>query len=120
MKKVIIFISVSMIYSSRILGQKEDTIANNIIQRSLFIIESYLINNNSDSSLKRVAVISFLTDLTGIPSQSPGGYVGQLSPTQTDLLYWRLWYNENKTNISWDKKSGKIIVRKEITPPDRL
>jgi len=97
-------------------GQTFDSTGISIVKENLNIIKSYLKNQNSDTTLKRLFAIEFLTKLTGIASESDGNYLGQLSPTKNDLILWERWLRLNEENIYFDKGSGNIVIHKEVKP----
>jgi hypothetical protein len=70
-------------------SQSYDSAAVKIVESSLKTIGDYLKDNNSDSAGLRSRAISFLTNLTGISSQSDANYFGQFSPTQQDYTNWK-------------------------------
>ena len=98
-------------------AQSQDSVAYKIIEQNLNIIENYLRDNKSDPTLGRVNAIAFLTDLTTIPSESTGNYVGQYSPTEKDFFLWKIWYKEHKSEVLWDADKRKIIIHRMISVP---
>lgn len=97
--------------------QKVDSACLKIVNLQLEIIKNYLGDPNADTSLKRVDAINFLTELTGIPSESDGNYIGQTMPTKRDYLMWSKWLILNETSITIDKKLNKIMVQKFVKLP---
>lgn len=63
--------------SEKINAQRYDTVAVRIVQNGLKIIEMYQSDKNSSQPSERAMIISFLTNLTGIQSQSDGSWDGQ-------------------------------------------
>jgi hypothetical protein len=88
-----------------------------LINESLQVLEKYLTDPNSSKSSDRASIVHFFTELTGIASKSDGSYIGQISPTKEDVINWSRWFLMNQENISWDEKSGKIILTKCVAPP---
>jgi hypothetical protein len=117
MKKNIKLSLFFLLAHSLVSGQVKDSIGYSIISKQLLVIKNYLDDPNSDTTLKRVSVIRFLTFLTGIGSESDGNYIGQLSPTKRDYLLWEQWLIINRENIFWDEKSGAVIIHNERKPP---
>lgn len=95
-------------------SQTIDSAALKIVDANLRVINDYLKDPNSDPTHKRARAITFLTYLTGIPSQSDGSFSGQLSPTPQDYKNWVSWTHFYKSNLIWDKSNNKIIVHKEV------
>ena len=58
--------------------------------------------------------VDFLTQVTGIPSQDSGTYVGRLPNVKlkSDLERWQAWYRENERNLYLDRETGGILVRR--------
>jgi hypothetical protein len=108
--------------STKCHAQEKDSIAVGIIKRSLKIIADDI----ADTVLPRPvvpnmpALISFLTDLTGVPSESDGNWDGQHSPTENDLRNWSIWLRLNEGNIYWDVESKTILVKKKMQIPGML
>jgi len=117
MKKYLFPVVLFIWFNSSSFAQKIDSSCLRIVTTQLNIIKKYLENPNSDSLLKRVGVIKFLTKLTGIPSESDGNYIGQTTPTQRDYNMWSNWLLLNESNLKYDKKSNTIILNKVIQPP---
>jgi len=117
MKKAIIgFLFIFSLHSFTS-AQVTDSSGYVIVKNQLAIIKNFLANPNSDTTLKRVSVIKFLTILTGITSESDGNYIGQLNPTQNDYTLWERWLILNQESIYWDKKTENIIIHKTVKPP---
>ena len=108
-----------IIYCQSAFGQKVDSTCFKIISSRLEVIKNYLENPNSDTLLKRVGIISFLSELTGIPSESDGSYIGQTMPTKKDYQLWFNWLLLNQTNLTYDKQHKTIILNKSVQVPDK-
>ena len=93
---------------------KQKKIAQKRVEEQLYIIESFINRTNLDKSGRRVGAISFLSDLTQIPSESPGNFVGQFLPTRTDLEKWRKWYENNKTYLFFNPQTGNVGVDRNL------
>ena len=120
MKKYLVPVVLFIWFNSSSFAQKIDSSCLRIVTTQLNIIKKYLENPNSDSLLKRVGVIQFFTNLTGIPSESDGNYIGQTTPTQRDYFMWNNWLLLNESSLKYDKKSNTIILNKVIQPPRQL
>jgi hypothetical protein len=108
-KNFILLIAI-ILTTNRVAAQKTDSICSLKFVQSLNVIKQYLNNNNSDTALKRVSAIHFLTMISGIPSESDGNYIGQLDPTYKDYSNWQNWYLKNRHKISCAKTQNKIKI----------
>ncbi len=58
--------------------------------------------------------IDFLQETTGIPSQRKGTYIGPIYTTDTalkeDYRKWRTWYDQHKSRLRMDGRSGRIVL----------
>lgn len=113
----IILISVIAQFSIKVNGQVKSA-ADSIIIKNLDVIEKYVSKPNSDSLPFMSIYISFFTNLTGIPSESDGDYMGQHNPTKKDFESWYVWYIYNKKNLFWDNDAKVIVLNKRISPPN--
>ncbi len=112
-KVLLLFLSIHSVVSSQVV----DSVGYKIVAEQLTIIKNYLADPNSDTTLKRSVVINFLTDLTGIASESDGNFYGQLSPTKKDYLLWMTWLSSNKEYLYYDKNSGNVVIHRGVKPP---
>lgn len=117
MKKHLFPVVLFIWFDSSSFAQNIDSSCLSIVNKQLTIIRNCLENPNSDTLLKRVGVIQFFTNLTGIPSESDGNYIGQTTPTQRDYFMWSNWLLLNESSLKYDKKSNTIILNKVIQPP---
>ncbi|MGG9962139.1 hypothetical protein [Ferruginibacter sp. SUN106] len=97
--KFLFLLSILTIVFNRTIAQKIDSVTCLKMEESLGIIKQFLKNKNSDTSLRRVSAIHFLTVTTRIPSESDGNYIGQLNPTEKDYKKWQKWYFEKCCSI---------------------
>lgn len=114
MKKRIILLFVSFAVLINFGYSQIDTVAVKIIKKSLKVISDYLKDKNSDTAMYRSRAIVFLSQLTGIPSESPGTYIGQSSPTQKDYNRWIEWLHIYENSLIYDNKRKVIIVSKVV------
>jgi hypothetical protein len=105
------FLTIFFLTNNLLYSQTSDTTACRKIEDSLRIVERFLNDHNSDSSMKRISAVIFLTSLTGIKSQSPIDYLGQHIPVKDDYKLWLAWYEANKLNVFWDPCEKKVRVR---------
>lgn len=94
-------------------SQVNDSLAYKIIKTKLEIIQD-CINKKKVELIAVSNCISFLSELTGIGSESNGNAIGQMNPTENDYEKWKYWLERNKCCVFVDKKAKKIIFKKEI------
>ncbi|HMK20203.1 MAG TPA: hypothetical protein VK492_18515 [Chitinophagaceae bacterium] len=111
-----ILVSIIVQFSIETNGQTKSD-ADSIIIKNLNVIEKYISSPNSSSLPDMNIYISFFTNLTGIPSESDGDYIGQHNPTKKDFESWYVWYVYNKKNLSWDNDAKVIVLNIRISPP---
>ena len=93
-------------------AQPSNDSAKIIFEKKINIIKEYINGGDPDTTLKRVGVIQFLEEVTGIQSESDSyGQIGKLDPTINDYKKWNDWYLNNKEKIFWDKNENRIIVK---------
>src|SRR5688572_22849686 len=111
MKLVVLFILFALTFSCSIFSQGTiDSPAVVIFEKCLLVIKKHVDGKESNSD-KISKTINFLTDLTGIGSESDGNFAGQFNPTNDDYIRWSQWLALNREFIHLDKKSGNLVIR---------
>lgn len=109
---ILLFLMLGM---SSAYGQTGDSTAIRVVKARLQLVNDFL--TKKETSLQKISeATTFLTDLTGISSESAGTYYGQFKPTQHDLQVWTSWLELNKDYIIWDEQIRTIILYKKVKP----
>jgi hypothetical protein len=111
--KNLLFILLLLLGNTQLNAQKTDSIAAKVVEANLTVITDYL--EKKAPSLQKISdATAYLTELTGIPSESDGKYYGQFKPTANDLKAWTTWYQRNKEYLFWDKELQSVILYKAV------
>ena len=98
-------------------AQERDTTGSKIVEKCLIEVQASIKDRSSMHTLNLPYIVSFLTRLTGIASESNGNYDGQDSPTEKDYRNWRKWYFLNKEFLGWDNEKKEVILKKSVLAP---
>lgn len=108
---------IALLLSLPIVSSSQDSIALNIVKSNLDTIEAFM-KNQAPKPIRNVLIAAkFLSDLTGIPSSSGGGYAGPNTPNDQDVYNWKIWFELNKNYLYWNEKLRIIILQKRIPIP---
>lgn len=92
--------------------KEENAKARLLVENQLKLIYTYIKGIDPDSTLKRVAAVRFIEELTKLESESDTwGQIGKLDPTEKDYIIWKGWYDRNKMKIYWESKKQKVIYK---------
>ncbi|MDU1889467.1 MAG: hypothetical protein E6767_02150 [Dysgonomonas sp.] len=86
--------------------------AINIFEKRINILGNYISGENEFSINYISYVILNFELLTGIESESDSQYIGKISPTESDIRRWKLWFNKNKEHLCWYREKEILYFKK--------
>ena len=109
-KKALLAIVFVLGLTCEALSQEVDSIACKKVEDTLHLLQAFLENPNSDTSLRRVGAVYFLQNLTRINSASRVTFVGPEFPTKEDYNKWMAWYKANRNELRYNKRNNQVFV----------
>ncbi len=90
-----------LIFHNHNCGCNQDK-SNSKFESFLEIVEDKVINGRVQPNLSDV--VRELERITNIDSGSDATYFGKLNPTDSSLVLWKVWFEQNKGNLCWNDR----------------
>ena len=118
MRKVFFLILTTTIYScaqqiNNVVEDDNQFKVDSVFNYYIKVLDTYLVDTSTDSSVRRVHMMHYLEGLTGIMSSGTVTYLGTFTYKRNDVKNWREWYSKNRKYLFWDARKKQIIYKKE-------